>query len=136
MQLSRPIVLALSMLTPMLAACSAQVDGDHQGNALARLGGTVHNQRTQTTPDAEVAVERENTDGSPELIGGDAVELEGQFPTMFRLTLYVPPEDKLINKAPDGSQVGVAYIFAGRPGTDYAHPQEADLLGMDPDHLL
>lgn len=134
MPLNRSIILALAMTA--FAACDAQVDGDHKGQVLARLSGMVHNQRTLSTPDAEVAIVWENSAGSPDLIGGDSVDIEGVFPTMFRLALYTPPEPRLVNQAPDGGRVGVAYIIAGRPGTDYGHAESSDLLGFDPDHLL
>lgn len=136
MQLRRSIVLVISALTAVVAACDSQVDGDHHGTPLAQLSGTVRNQRTQSTPGAEVALVWENTAVQPDLIGGDVAELDDQFPAMFRISVYLPPDPMLLNQAPDGGAFGVAYLMAGRSGTDYGNPPKADLLGMDPDHLL
>jgi hypothetical protein len=136
MQLNRSMVLVLSALTAVVAACDSQVDGDHNGTPLARLSGTVRNQRTQSTPAAEVALLWENTATAPDRIGGNVAELDDQFPAMFRISVYLPPDPTLINQVPDGGGFGVAYIFAGRSGTDYSSAQPADILGMDPDHLL
>jgi hypothetical protein len=135
-----PAVVALGLAVVLglaIAGCDSQVDGDHNGTALARLTGTVRNMRTQAAVDAEVAVVWENTAGSPDLVAGAAVPVEGNFPASFKLSLYTPPDDALINQAPDGSRLGVAYLFAGVPGTTYGKETTADqLLGMDPDHLL
>ena len=56
MQLSPSMVLVLSALTTVVGGCDSQVDRDHNRTPLARLSGTVRNQRTQSTPDAEVAL--------------------------------------------------------------------------------
>jgi hypothetical protein len=125
------------MLVTLLAACDSQVDGDHNGTPLAKLEGTVQNLRTAAITDAEVALVWENTSGSPDIAGGDSVEVEGNFPAAFKLSLYEPPPDALLNDLQD-SRMGVAYIFAGVIGTDYSSEEAAGagILGMDPDHLL
>jgi hypothetical protein len=125
------------MLVTLLAACDSQVDGDHNGTPLAQLEGTVQNTRTAAIGDAEVAIVWVNSSGSPDLSGGDTVDVEGNFPAAFRLSIYEPPPDALINTYPD-SRMGVAYIISGVAGTDYSSEDaaEAGILGMDPDHLL
>jgi hypothetical protein len=120
-----------------LAACSSQVDGDHQGDALATVKGSVRNARTMTVPSAEVALVWVNSSGSPDLVGGDAVDVAGNFPAEFSLSIYTPPAAELINNW-NGVGVGVAYIVAGAEGLDYTDEEalEEGLLGMDVDHLL
>jgi hypothetical protein len=120
-----------------LAACSSQVDGDHQGDALAIVKGSVRNARSKPVPSSEVAVVWINSSGSPDLMGADTVDVAGNFPAQFSLSIYTPPAAELVNNW-HGVGVGVAYIIAGEEGMDYSNPQslEAGLLGMDEDHLL
>jgi hypothetical protein len=127
---------ALALVT--LAACSSQVDGDHRGTALATLSGTVTNRPTAPVDDAEVSVVWSYSSGEPDRIGGGSVEVEGDFPARFELSIYTPPDDLLLNDW-DGVKVGVAYILANTPGVDWSDPDarfEDKVLGMDIDHLL
>lgn len=126
-------VLALTVL----AACSSQVDGDHRGQPLAQLSGSVENSRLNPTAATEVAAVWEVTSGSPDFVGGEAVEVTGNFPAQFELAIYVPPDAILLNSW-NGVQVGVAYILAAPAGTDYTDGEglAENMLGMDIDHLL
>lgn len=126
----------LVVLAP-LAACDSQVDGDHQGDALATISGSVRNTRSAPIPDSEVVVVWQNSSGSPDLTGADSVDVAGSFPAQFALSIYTPPDAALLNDW-DGVKVGVAYIVAGVPGTDYSDDNavETGLLGMEVDHLL
>ena len=130
--------LKFPILFATLAACTPQVDGNHNGTPLAQLEGTVQNMRTASINDAEVAIVWINSSGSPDIAGGETVEVEGNFPAAFRLSVYEPPVDALINSYSDGSRMGVAYIVSATAGTDFTDDEsaEAGLLGMDPDHLL
>jgi len=126
----------LVVLAP-LAACDSQVDGDHQGDALATIAGSVRNTRSAPITDAEVVVVWHKSSGSPDLTGADAVDVAGSFPAQFSLSIYTPPAAALLNDW-NGVKVGVAYIVAGVPGTDYSSDDAAaaGLLGMEVDHLL
>lgn len=127
----------LALLVPF-AACDSQVDSQHQGQALAKIGGQVRNVRTQPIGNgAEVVVVWQKSSGSPDLTGTESVEVEGSFPAQFTLSIYQPPPTNLLNDW-NGVQVGVAYIIAGIPGTDYSdeNAAESGLLGMEVDHLL
>jgi hypothetical protein len=123
------------VLLASLAACDSQVDGDHQGTPLAQVGGSVRNERTQPVNDAEVVVLWQNTQGSPDLVAIDSVEVEGSFPAQFTLSIFEPPADTLLNDF-NGVKVGVAYIVAGEVGTNYDSQDGAGVLGAEENHLL
>jgi hypothetical protein len=122
------------LLLSTLAACDSQVDGDHQGNALANLTGTVANQRTAPIDDAEVVILWMNSAGSPDIAAAEAVPVAGNFPAEFQLAIYEPPIDALINDYGD-SRMGVAFVVSADPGGDIINDEES-VLGMDPNHLL
>jgi hypothetical protein len=139
--MSRSLVLTALLVAPLaapLVACDSQVDSDHQGTALATLAGSVSNARTQPTGDAEVVVIWENTSGSPDHIAAEAVDVDGSFPAQFKLRIFEPPAAELLNRSDDGVQFGVAYIVAGKAGTDYSSDAsaEAGVMGMEINHLL
>ncbi len=133
MTTSRSILLAL--LVP-LAACDAQVDGDSQGTALARLQGNVSSARADTPVAADVAVIWRKWRGAG-LISGGIEPVEGRFPSEFSLSIYEPPPAAMLNTYLDeGVQFAVAYIEAVEPGqTEFLYPAP-QALGMDFDHLL
>lgn len=118
-----------------LAACDSQVDADHQGTPLAKIGGSVRNTRTLPTGDAEVVVLWQNTSGSPDIVAADSVEVDGSFPANFTLSIFEPPADTLLNDF-NGVKVGVAYIVAGELGTSYDSDDGAGVLGAEENHLL
>ncbi len=130
--------LLVSLGAPALVACGSQVDSNHQGDVLATLAGSVRNTRVQAVGDAEVAAVWVNSSGSPDLVVAETVEVEGSFPAQFTLSLFEPPPASALNHTPDGGQFGVAYIIAGKAGTDYASEEsvQAGLLGMEENHLL
>ena len=128
--LKTPILVLAS-----LAACDSQVDGNHNGTALAQLAGSVENQRTRPIGDAEVAILWMNSAGSPDIAAAETVPVEGNFPAAFTLSIYEPPLDALINDYGD-SRMGVAFIVSGEVGTNYISDDGAGVLGMDVAHLL
>lgn len=134
--MSRSLCSLVAVLAP-LAACASQADSSYQGEALARIGGSVHNTRTQPiVAGAEVVVVWQNSSGSPDLTGTESVEVEGSFPAQFTLSIFEPPADALLNNW-NGVKVGVAYIVAGTPGADYSdEDSDAAVLGAEADHLL
>ena len=133
--MSRSLCTLVLALAP-LAACASQVDSSHQGTALAKIGGSVRNTRTlPVTAGSEVVVVWQNSSGSPDLSGADSVEVEGTFPAQFTLSIYEPPANELLNDW-NGVKVGVAFIVAGTPGTDYSTDNGTGILGIEDDHLL
>lgn len=128
--------VSLSLAALAMAACASQVDGTHQGTALAQVGGSVRNARTLPIDEpSEVVVVWQNTSGSPDLTAADSVEVEGSFPAQFTLSIYEPPADALLNNW-FGVKVGVAFIVAGTQGADYSDESGAGILGLEDDHLL
>jgi hypothetical protein len=123
------------LLLSTLAACDSQVDGDHNGTALAKLAGSVANQRTAPTGDADVVILWVNSSGSPDTVTAEKVPVEGNFPAEFQLSIFEPPPDSVLNDYPDHSRMGVAYIISASPDADLTDPGEG-VLGMDPNHLL
>lgn len=133
--MSRTLFSLVLALAP-LAACDSQVDGSHQGTALASIGGSVRNTRTlPVSSGSEVVVVWQNSSGSPDLSGADSVEVEGTFPAQFTLSIYEPPAPELMNDW-YGVKVGVAFIIAGEPGHDFSTDSEVGILGIEDDHLL
>lgn len=127
----------LPLLLLALAACDSQVDGDHNGDALANLSGNVANQRSLPIGgDAEVVILWMNSAGSPDIAVAETVPVEGSFPAAFQLAIYEPPLDALINDYRD-SKMGVAFIVSAVAGTDLINNDDgAGVLGMDVNHLL
>jgi hypothetical protein len=125
------------LLLATLAACDSQVDGNHKGDELAVLTGTVENLRTQPTDDAEVAVLWLNVTVADETYTPDTVSVEGNFPSEFSISIYEPPIDLAINDFGD-SRFGFALIFAAEIGTDYSEENEegVGVLGGDTQHVL
>jgi hypothetical protein len=127
----------LPLLLLALAACDSQVDGTHNGDALANLSGNVANERTVPIGgDAEVVILWMNSSGSPDIAVAETVPVEGSFPAAFQLAIYEPPLDALINDYQD-SRMGVAFIVSAVAGTDLINNDDgAGVLGMDVNHLL
>ena len=129
-----PIVLALVSLS----ACSAQVDADHQGEPLATISGTVSSTRSAPTSGCEVTALWVNSSTSPDTWGADSVAVEGNFPSNFKLSIYEPPADHLLNDFEHGGgavRFGVAYLVANAPGADF-DKSDGGFLGADTEHLL
>ena len=133
----RICALLLAVLAP-LAACASQVDSSYQGDALAKISGSVRNTRTlPLDKGAEVVVVWMNSSGTPDLTGVDSVEVQGSFPAQFALSIYEPPATPLLNDW-YGVKVGVALVIAGVPGTDWSDRTQAKAgtLGAEVDHML
>ena len=126
----------LPLLLLTLAACDSQVDGSHNGTPLAELAGTVANQRTAPTNDAEVVILWQNSSGSPDIIAAETIPVVGNFPAEFQLAIFEPPLDSMLNDYGD-SKMGVAYIISATAGADFNNGDEEEaVLGMDQNHLL
>lgn len=134
MSLKHPILL---LLIPAISACDSQVDGNYNGPPLARLEGTVRNMRTLGCEGAEVAILWADRSGGSNLLAGDPVEVESEFPGTFRFSLYAPPDDMMIRSYPDGSRIGIAYIVSGAAlHVETSLTSLDNIFGMDLDHLL
>ena len=129
--------LSLLLACTPLVACASQVDGDHQGTALAKLTGEVRNTRTMPIAgdNAEVSIVWVNSSGSPDVSVAESADVIGSFPAQFSLSIYEPPAMPLLNDW-NGVKVGVALIVAGTSDLDWTAGEPAGLLGMDENHLL
>jgi hypothetical protein len=118
-----------------LAACDSQVDGEHQGDPLATLDGTVQNQRDQAIASADIVIAWIYDNGEGDSVGSQRVTVEGDFPASFSLAMYEPPEDGVLQVTPDGSHFGIGYIVAAEEGATSVE-SEASLLGIEAEHML
>lgn len=138
MDMTKPFLLACA-----LAACDSQVDSGDLGTPLVTLHGSVANQRTQTTDDADVVVEWRSNRG-PAIVAPVQTPVTGTFPAEFSLSVYEPPPPDFINTFANcqdpalacETPFAIAYLLAGPPGqTDFLYPSPP-ALGMDLGHLL
>ncbi len=132
-------ILLLSVIVAPLAGCDSQVDSDHQGTPLARLSGTIRNTRTLPVGDAEVVAAWVNSSVDPDVWTADSVQVTGNFPSQFKLSIFTAPDTLYLNADPDGVKFGVATIVAAKAGTDFSD-KETDktdaILGIETEHLL
>lgn len=123
----------LFVLAVAVAACGTQVDGDHQGNVLARLQGTMHSTEPDRSVQADVSVVWVIGSGGTSFVGADHVEVEGTLPSNFTLSVFMPPSDEMMWDW-EGVRFGTAYVAANPPGED---PQAWQRwLGAEMDHVL
>jgi hypothetical protein len=113
-------------------ACASQVDGDHQGAVLATLEGTVHAPRMMTTK-ADVSLVWVYGRAGIGLIGKDPIEVEGELPSSFTISVFSRPADDMM-RAWDGERAGGAYIVAHHKGTDAKDWD--NWLGVDYEHVV
>ena len=113
--------MTTSKLTTLLlftvAACDSQVDGDHQGQILAKLEGDMFTSTARTTTTAEVALNWVIGSGGTSFVGADKVQVEGTLPSHFSLSVFNLPSDDVLSDW-DGIKFGAAYISAGPVGED------------------
>jgi hypothetical protein len=123
----------LFFLVVAVAACGTQVDGDHQGEVLARLQGTMHSSAPSESVQADVSVVWVVGSGGTSFVGADHVEVDGTLPSNFTLKVFTPPTDDMMFDW-DGVKFGTAYIASNPPGED---PQAwQGWLGAEMDHVL
>ena len=109
----------------LTAACSAQADSDYEGELLASLKGQVTTSRSSATPDAEAMALWLPSDDYDYLVPTThRVDVEGSFPSAFRLDLTEPPP-------PEGSIDGsgdfaLGYLIVAAAGTT-----QEDVIGDD-----
>jgi hypothetical protein len=98
-----------SLILVSLAACDSQVDGEHQGQVLATLEGTMQTTQSSTSIAVDVSLAWVVPSGGPSFVGADKVEVEGMLPNAFSLSIYKPPTDDLMSEL-DGIKFGAAYV--------------------------
>lgn len=126
-QHSKFIFLALA-----LGACGSQVDGDHQGEVLARLEGTMHAAESRSI-EADVSIAWVIGSGGTSFVGADRVQVEGTLPSNFTLSVFTPPADDVLWDW-DGVTFATAYLVSNPPSDDPKAWQK--WLGADMDHVL
>lgn len=112
----------VAKLSPLVllaaAACDAQVDGDHQGQVLATLEGTMHSATPSPSSVAiDVSVVWVIGSGGTSFVGSDKVEVEGSLPSSFSLSIFTPPTDDVMSDW-DGIKFGAALVTVSPAGED------------------
>lgn len=108
---------SLCVLLVAVTACDAQVDGDHNGDVLATVQGTLHSARMQTLPDPEVAVVWAARSKMGGVVGAEPVAAEGLFPH-FQIAIYSPPPADWTDEF-DGDEYGIGFVVVGTSETDF-----------------
>lgn len=122
----------------LASACSAQADGDYEGDLLASLEGEVTTSRETATPDAEaMAIWLPNDDYEFLVPTADRVDVEGTFPSSFRLDLTEPPPAEGSYDGSGDFAIGfLTIVEAGTTTEDLSDPEGGFLLGIDEGHIL
>lgn len=117
------------------AACDAQVDGDHQGDVLATITGSLTSVRAQPLAEPEVAIVWAKRSMMHGLSGAERVAAEGLFP-QFQLSIHSPPPADILDQMPEteGESYGVGFVVVGTEGTDYT--VRTDWYGIDYDRVV
>lgn len=128
-------------LTLALAgACSAQADSDYEGDLLASLEGQVTTSRSSATPDAEaMAIWLPSDDYDFLVPTADRVDVEGSFPSAFRLDMTEPPPDEgSIDGSGDLALGFLTIVSAGLTQEDILQDEPPDdlLFGVEEGHML
>jgi hypothetical protein len=125
-----------------LAACSAQKDGDYEGEPQATLRGTAVLAEGAQPSDAVLLMGWNNFAKNGDTVDYQTASIQGSFPAKFRLALTVLPPPESFNdfsaggKYPNETPVAVAPIGAVRPGTNLAKPADDDVLGAVEDYVV
>ena len=133
--LYRFALLTSIALGGVLAGCASQVDGDHQGEVLATIQGSLQSMRTEPLPQPEVAVVWAQRSMMGGLVGAETVDAEGLFPN-FTLKIFNPPPGDMVDgfDVPADGRYGVAYVVVARAGADLT--DFTQWRGVDLNHLL
>ncbi|HUS63412.1 MAG TPA: hypothetical protein VMZ28_02675 [Kofleriaceae bacterium] len=132
----------LALLSLALAgACSAQADSDYEGDLLASLDGQVTSSREVATPDAEAMAIWLPLDDYEFLVPTtDRVDVEGSFPSAFRLDLTEPPPHEGSIDGTGSIAIGILTVAsADLTQEDILQedgPPEGLLLGVEENHML
>ena len=93
-----------------LAACGTPLaTPEYPGEPLLTLRGTVTSEREVPLPSTNVELVWLVPRPGKNLIVSESVPVEGQFPSHFKLSLHVPPDEGSLAQTPYGP-IGMAYI--------------------------
>jgi hypothetical protein len=125
----------LLLLTLPLAACASQVDGDHQGEVIATMHGSLSSTRTSPLPDPEVSLVWLKPSEMSRISGAEHVEAEGLV-SQFTLSIYSPPPDDILEMHAflENRPVGMGLVVVGSATTDFT--SKTEWRGADLDHMV
>lgn len=130
--------LALTSLA-LAGACSAQTDSGYEGDLLASLNGQVTSSRADTPPDAEAMAIWLPNDDRTVVLTGERVDIEGSFPSAFRLDITQPPSDDATRDGDGGVAIGyLTVVPSGTTEDELTGPDDPSslLLGVEEDHMI
>lgn len=124
----------LLVLLP-LAACASQVDGDHQGEVIATMHGSLTSTRTSPLPSPEVSLVWLKPSEMSRIAGAEHVEAEGLV-SQFTLSVYSPPPDDILetNAILENRAIGMGLVVVGSKDSDFT--SKTEWRGADLDHML
>jgi hypothetical protein len=125
----------LLMTLPVVAACASQVDGDHQGEVIATMRGSLSSSRTSPLPDPEVSLVWLKPSEMSRISGAEHVEAEGLV-SQFTLSIYSPPPDDILEMLAflENRPIGMGLVVVGSTETDFTNKTE--WRGADLDHMV
>lgn len=123
--------LATTLLGLAATACGLQHDDQYPGEALASIQGQVINE-LPAAPATQVTIGWMYDTGSGDEFALDTVDVEGEFPAAFTLTLYGTPS------IPEGAFGAVGLFYAIDPATFDPEQDDAGggVLGMAEHHAI
>lgn len=153
-ELGRAPMFACAALASALLGCSAQVDGEYQGEPLATIRGTVTSTRGALEADQPVVaavlwyVQTPADQIEPKFVG-DRVSVRGSFPANFTLDIFNPPPkvaemtmnydfEQMGISLPIGTPLGIwtGFVVALDPRAKDDDIKAEDILGIDISHTL
>ena len=125
----------LLLMTLPLAACASQVDGDHQGEVIATMRGSLSSTRTSPLPEPEVSLVWLKPSEMSRISGAETVEAEGLV-SQFKLSIYSPPPDDILETHAflENRPIGMGLVVVGSTSTDFT--DKTQWRGADLDHML
>lgn len=125
----------LLLLTLPLAACASQVDGDHQGEVIATMHGSLSSTRTSPLPEPEVSLVWLKPSEMSRISGAEHVVAEGLV-SQFTLSIYSPPPDDILemNGLLENRPFGMGLVVVGSTTSDFT--DKTQWRGADLDHMV
>ena len=118
-----------------LAACASQVDGDHQGEVIATMHGSLSSSRTEPLPDPEVSLVWLKPSEMSRITGAEHVEAEGLV-SQFTLSIFSPPPDDMLEAHAEleDRPFGIGLVVVGSAESDFTDMTK--WRGADLNHML
>lgn len=128
------MTMKLLLLVP-LAACASQVDGDHQGDVIATMHGSLSSSRTTPLPSPEVSLVWLKPSEMSRISGAEHVEATGLV-SQFTLSVYSPPPADILemNAILENRPIGMGLVVVASKDTDFTDMTQ--WRGADLDHML